>query len=187
MSDAPESVVASVAQADGGQDFSRPEDADKNLTPELGATAGIVRIPGEELFEAIESEEDVVNANRELLEGRPLTVAESAQWTRLFHEVMHECNKRLEKKGIVLLAAVPEPNGLGGVLVGADRASIDAASRGIPMPSDEYTVTITLPARERVDIARSSREEFARGIIDSVCAECIEQQAKYKAQKEFFH
>lgn len=159
-----------------------PEDA-----RELGPVAGIVRMPGEELLEALESEEDIVNANRELLEGRPLTVAESERWTRLFHEIMHESNKRLAKKGIVLLAACPEPNGLGGVLTGCDRASLDAASRGIAMPSEDYTVTVTLPARERVDIARSEREEFARRVIDLVVGECIEQQAAYRAKQRFFN
>ena len=158
--------------------------ADEQPTqPEIGAVAGIIRIPGEELFDALESEEDIVNANRELLEGRPLTLAESERWTRLFHEVMHECNKRLAVKGIVLLAAVPEPNGLGGVLTGCDRASLDAASRNIAMPSEDYVVTVTLPARERVDIARSEREEFARGLINAVCSECIEQQAAYRAKQ----
>ncbi len=170
----------------------RPEVSDTEPAPppstrELGPVAGIVRIPGEELLEALESEEDIVNANRELLEGRPLSVEETEKWTRLFHEIMHESNKRLAPKGIVLLAACPEPNGLGGVLTGCDRASLDAASRGIDMPSEEYLVTVTLPARERVDIARSEREEFARRIIDLVCSEAIEQQKLYRSKQGFFN
>jgi len=147
-----------------------------------------VKVPGvDDVLEAIESEEDIVAANRELLEGRPLTPAESEQWTLLFHDVMRECNKRLKAKGIILLAAVPEPNGLGGVLTGQDSTSIDAASRGITMPSEEYCVTITLPARERVDIQRANREEFGRRLIDLVCAECIEQQAAYRQKQRFFN
>jgi hypothetical protein len=166
-----------------------PENADKTLTATIGERiAGRIVTPGvDDVLAALESEEEVVAANRELLEGRPLTKAESERWTRLFHEVMHEANKRLAKKDIVLLAAVAEPNGLGGVITGCDRAAVDAASRGIAMPSEEYTVTITLPARERVDIARSSREEFARWMIDLVCSECIEQQAAYQAKQRFFH
>ncbi len=160
--------------------FVDPEAWDK--AEPAKAPAGIVRIPGEELFDAIESEEDIVAANRELLEGRPLTTAESERWARLFREVMTEANKRLEKKGVILLAACPEPNGLGGVLTGCDRASVDAASRGVLMPSEDYTVTVSLPARERVDIARSSREDFVRGLVDSICGEVIEQQKAYRAK-----
>lgn len=154
----------------------------------LGPVAGRVITPGiDDVLEAFESEEDVVNANRELLEGRPLTKEESERWTRLFHEIMHESNKRLAVKGIVLLAAVAEPNGLGGVLTGMNKEAIDAAHQGISMPSEEYTVTITLPARERVDIARSMREQFARRLIDLVCGEAIEQQAAYRQKAGFFN
>lgn len=175
------------ARAEAGNTEPAPALTDADDTSRIGPVAGIIRVAGEELLEALESEEDIVNANRELLEGRPLTVEETGKWTRLFHEIMHESNKRLAPKGIVLLAACPEPNGLGGVLTGCDRASIDAASRGVAMPSEDYTVTVTLPARERVDIARSEREEFARRLIDLVCSECIEQQAKYRAQQRFFN
>lgn len=159
--------------------FSR----ETGLAASLGRIAGIVKTPGiDDALEAVESEADVVAANRELLEGRPLTKDESDRWQRLFNDVMRECNKRLEPKGIVLLAACPEPNGLGGVLAGCDRLSMDAASRGIAAPGDEYTVTISLPARERVDIARANREEFARWLIDLVCSECCEQQKAYRAK-----
>ena len=166
-----------------------PEDTDKSLTVAEGtqAPAAIVRIAGEELFEAIESEEDIVKANMELLEGRTLSDDEQKRWQRLVSEIQRECNKRLKAKGIVLLAGCPEPNGLGFVLTGCDAASIEAAERGISMPSEDYTVTITLPARERVDIARTEREEFVRKFIDLICAECCEQQVKYRAKKAFFH
>lgn len=174
-------------------DSARP-DTDKTLTEataprEVGErVAGVVRTPGvDDVLEAVEAEEDIVAANRELLEGRKLTSDESERWTVLFHDVMRECNKRLKPKGVVLLAAVPEPNGLGGVMTGVDSASLDAASRGITMPSEEYIVTISLPARERVDIQRANREEFGRRIIDMVCAECIEQQAKYRDKQRFFN
>jgi hypothetical protein len=157
------------------------------LAGKLAGIAGIVKTPGvDDALEAIESEADVVAANMELLEGRPLTDGEREQWARLFNDVMREVNKRLEPKGIMLLAACPEPNGLGGVLTGCDRVSLDAASRGVHMPSEEYTVTISLPARERVDIARTGREEFVRALVDHVCVECIEQQVAYRAKREFF-
>ncbi|HKY41370.1 MAG TPA: hypothetical protein VJN18_35800 [Polyangiaceae bacterium] len=157
-------------------------------TQPIGPVAGHVITPGiDDVLEALESEEDIVAANRELLEGRPLSREESERWTRLFNEVMREANKRLAVKDIVLLSAVPEPNGLGGVIAGCDRAAFDGATRGVHMPSEEYLVTITLPARERVDIARSQREEFARWLIDLVCAECIAQQRAYRAQKGFFN
>lgn len=154
------------------------------------APAGIVRIPGEELLEAIESEEDVVNANRELLEGRPLTDTERERWQRLFGEIQRECNKRLKAKGIVLLAACPEPNGLGGVLTGVNKEAIEAAERGVSLPNssiEEYLVTVTLPARERVDIARTEREDFVRELVDTVCKETIEQQQAYRAKQRFFN
>lgn len=173
---------------------TRPENADKTLTtapvastPPAQAPAGIVRIEGEELLEALESEEDIVKANMELLEGRPLTETESKRWTRLVREIQRECNKRLKSKGIVLLAGVPEPNGLGFVLTGCDEAAVQAAERGIAMPSEEYCVTVTLPARERVDIARTEREEFVRKFINLICDECTEQQKAYRAKKAFFN
>ena len=180
---APEEVLMTSQATDTEPAPPPSEPADEEVTkPELGNVAGIVRIPGEELFEAIESEEDIVAANRELLEGRPLTSAETERWSRLCNDVMRECNKRLEVKGVVLLAAVPEPNGVGMVMTGCDRASLDAASRGIAMPSEDYTVVVSLPARERVDIAATSREDFARGLIDSICSECIGQQKAYRGQ-----
>ena len=154
------------------------------------APAGIVRIPGEELLEAIESEEDIVNANRELLEGRPLTETESKRWQRLVSEIQREVNVRLKAKGIVLLAGVPEPNGLGFVLTGVNKEAIEAAERGVSLPNssvEEYIVTVTLPARERVDIARTEREEFVRKFIDIICSECIEQQRAYRQKRSFFN
>lgn len=154
------------------------------------APAGIVRLAGEELLEAIESEEDIVAANRELLEGRALTDLERERWQRLFGEIQRECNKRLKVKGIVLLAACPEPNGLGGVLTGVNKEAVEAAERGVSLPNssiEEYVVTITLPARERVDIARSEREDFVRKFIDLVCSECIEQQSRYRQKQGFFN
>lgn len=189
MSDAPEPMAAPVASADSGPVSSCPEIADKTLTVAEGTTApaGIVRIAGEELLEAIESEEDIVKANMELLEGRALSEEETKRWQRLVSEIQRECNKRLKVKGIVLLAGVPEPNGLGFVLTGCNAAAIEAAERGISMPSEDYTVTVTLPARERVDIARTEREEFVRNFIDLICAECIEQQRVYQAKQRFFN
>jgi hypothetical protein len=210
VSDAPDSMAAPVASADSGPVSSCPEIADKTLTPDVvnfnvgssgtleemlnptvaegtTAPAGIVRIAGEELLEAIESEEDIVKANMELLEGRALTEPEQKRWQRLVSEIQRECNKRLKAKGIVLLAGCPEPNGLGFVLTGCNAAAIEAAERGIAMPSEDYTVTVTLPARERVDIARTEREEFVRRFIDLICAECIEQQRAYQAKQRFFN
>lgn len=164
---------------------ARPSDTEPAPPPvELGPVAGIVRIPGEELFEAMESEEDIVNANRELLEGRPLTTEETGHWVRLVNEIQREANKRLKPKGIVLITAVPEPNGLGAVFVGCDSVAFDAAERGVAMPSDEYVVTFTLPARERVDIQRAGNEDFVRWALDIICSECVEQQAKYRAQRD---
>lgn len=168
---------------------------DQVTTPEVSelvaaggvAPAAVIRIPGEELLEAIESEEDIVKANMELLEGRALTETEKKRWQRLVSEIQRECNKRLKAKGIVLLAGVPEPNGLGFVLTGCNAAAIEAAERGISMPSEEYCVTVTLPARERVDIARTEREEFVRKFIGLICDECIEQQKAYRAKREFFN
>lgn len=168
---------------------SRPENADKTLTVAEGtqAPAAVIRGEADELFETIEAEEDIVKANMELLEGRALTDEESKRWTRLVHEIQRECNKRLKAKGIVLLAGVPEPNGLGFVLTGCDKASVEAAERGIAMPSEDYVVTVTLPARERVDIARTEREEFVRKFINLICEECISQQKAYRAKREFFN
>lgn len=168
---------------------SRPENADKTLTVAEGtqAPAAVIRGEADELFETIEAEEDIVKANTELLEGRPLTETESKRWQRLVSEIQRECNKRLKAKGIVLLAGVPEPNGLGFVLTGCNAAAIDAAERGIAMPSEDYTVTVTLPARERVDIARTEREEFVRKFIGLICDECVSQQKAYAAKREFFN
>lgn len=151
------------------------------------APAGVIRGEADEFIETIEAEEDIVKANMELLEGRQLTEAESKRWQRLVSEIQRECNKRLKAKGIVLLAGVPEPNGLGFVLTGCNAAAIEAAERGIAMPSEDYVVTVTLPARERVDIARTEREEFVRKFIGLICDECVEQQKKYAAQRGFFN
>lgn len=180
--------VTDVGQgASDGVGHVSPELTSQSVAAGDTAPAGIVRLAGEELLEAIESEEDIVNANRELTEGRPLTDEESKRWTRLVHEIQRECNVRLKAKGIVLLAGVPEPNGLGFVLTGCDKAAIEAAERGISMPSEEYCVTVTLPPRERVDIARTEREDFVRKFIDLICSECIEQQKAYRAKREFFN
>ncbi len=151
------------------------------------APAGVIRGEADEFIETIEAEEDIVKANMELLEGRELTPEESKRWQRLVSEIQRECNKRLKAKGIVLLAGVPEPNGLGFVLTGCDATAIEAAERGIAMPSEEYCVTVTLPARERVDIARTEREVFVRKFINLICTECCEQQAKYRAQRAFLN
>ena len=172
--------------------LARPENADTTLTAEpereLGPTAGRIVTPGiDDVLDALDSEQDIINANVELLEGRPLTTAEQEAWKRLCNDIMRETNKRLEPKGIMMLCALPEPNGLGFVMTGQDRASIDAASRGIHMPSEDYTVTFTLPARERVDIARTSAESFVRHAIDEICVEAIEQQKAYRAKQGFFN
>jgi hypothetical protein len=149
----------------------------------FSAPAGIVKTPGiDDALDALESEQDVIAANVELLEGRPLTTAEQEVWKRLCNEIMRETNKRLKHKNIVMLCALPEPNGLGFVMTGQDSTSVDAAGRGLVMPSEDYTVTFTLPARERVDIARTSAESFVREAIGAICAECLEQQKKYRAK-----
>lgn len=180
--------VTDVGQgASDGVGHVSPELTAQTVADGSVAPAAVIRGEADELFETIEAEEDIVKANTELLEGRPLTETESKRWTRLVHEIQRECNVRLKAKGIVLLAGVPEPNGLGFVLTGCDKASVEAAERGIAMPSEDYTVTVTLPARERVDIARTEREEFVRKFINLICEECISQQKAYRAKREFFN
>lgn len=146
------------------------------------APAGIVRIPGEELLEAIESEEDIVRANRELTEGTPQTTAQTEQWRRLYGEIMNEANKRLRGRQVMLLVAVPEPNGLGCVFTGVDLPRFEAAkTSGVFLPGGEdYEVILTLPARERVDLRRAGREEFVRKFINVICDAVLEQKAGYE-------
>jgi hypothetical protein len=183
LNDYSASTVVPARAATGDTEPAPPPaltDADETAKFQV-APAGIVRIPGEELFEAIESEEDIVKANRELLEGREQTAAETEQWTRLYNEVLQEANKRLAPKGIVLLAAACEPRGLGAVMTGVDKAAMEAAGRGFMVPSEDYTVTISLPAKERVDLMAAGRESFVRWLIDLVVGECIEQQRAYRA------
>jgi hypothetical protein len=160
--------------------------------PEVGsvaegnvAPAGVVRIPGEDLLEAIESEEDIVKANRELTEGTPQDTASLEQWRRLYGEIMNECNKRLRNKGVMLLVAVPEPNGLGCVFTGVDLPRFEAArGTGIFLGAgDDYEVVLTLPARERVDLRRAGREEFVRKFINVICDAVLEQQATFRRRQ----
>lgn len=148
------------------------------------APAGVVRIPGEELLEAIESEEDIVNANRELTEGTPQTEHELEQWRRLYGQIMNQANERLRGRGVMLLVAVPNPNGLGAVFTGVDAPRFEAARNGIHTPGGEdYEVVLTLPPRERVDLRRAGREEFVRKFIGIVCDAVLEQQAAYRARQ----
>lgn len=135
---------------------------------ELGPVAGIIKTPGiDDALDAIESEADVVATNRELLEGTPLGRAELERWRMLYQATLEQCNKRLKPRGVVLAACAPNPNGLGAVFIGVDRDKRD------------YTVTLTLPARERVDFERASKEDFVRWAIDTVCSAVIEQREIY--------
>jgi hypothetical protein len=159
--------------------------------PEVGsvaegnvAPAGVVRIPGEELLEAIESEEDIVKANRELTEGTEQNRSELGRWQRLYGEVLNECNKRLKSQGVMLLVAVPEPNGLGCVFEGVDLARFKAAQVSGVMATggEDYEVILTLPARQRVDIMATGRENFVRTMIGWVCDAVMEQKRAYLAR-----
>jgi hypothetical protein len=148
------------------------------------APAGVVRVPGEELLEAIESEEDIVKANRELTEGTEQNRSELGRWQRLYGEVMNECNKRLKPQGVMLLVAVPEPHGLGCVFTGVDAARYEAAKNGgvFSPGGEDYEVVITLPARQRVDIMATGRENFVRTMIGWVCDAVMEQKRAYLAR-----
>jgi hypothetical protein len=149
------------------------------------APAGVVRVPGEELLEAIESEEDIVRANRELTEGTEQNRSELGRWQRLYGgEVMNECNKRLKPQGVMLLVAVPEPHGLGCVFTGVDAARYQAAKDGgvFSPGGEDYEVTLTLPARQRVDIMATGRENFVRTMIGWVCDAVLEQKRAYLAR-----
>ncbi len=148
------------------------------------APAGVVRIPGEELLEAIESEEDIVKANRELTEGAEQNRSELGRWQRLYGEVMNECNKRIKPQGVMLLVAVPEPHGLGCVFTGVDAARYEAAKNGgvFSPGGEDYEVTLTLPARQRVDILATGRENFVRTMIGWVCDAVMEQKRAYLAR-----
>lgn len=165
-------MVAPVASADSGPVSSCPENADKTLTVAAGTTApaGIVRIAGEELLEAIESEEDIVKANMELLEGRALTAAEQHDWAKLFRDVQRECNKRLKPVNVFLAACCPEPNGLGACFSG-----VDSAAR-------VYDITLTLPAKERADFGNAAKEDFVRWAIDQICTAVAEKRREYLAR-----
>lgn len=150
---------------------------------ELGPVAGRIITPGiDDVLEAFESEEDVVASNRELLEGTPQTVEQTEKWRRLYGEIMNEANKRLRGRGVMLLVAVPNPNGLGCVFTGLDLARFDAAKNtGIFLPGGEdYEVVLTLPASERVDLRKAGREEFVRKFIDVVCEAVLEKKAEYE-------
>ena len=148
------------------------------------APAGVVRLPGEELLEAIESEEDIVRANKELLEGTELTELQLEKWRRLYKQVMDEANKRLRGRGAMLLVAMPNPNGLGAVFTGVDLERFEAAKRSnvLPVGGEDYEVVLTLPARQRVDLQATEREEFVRKVIGWVCDGVLEQKAQYEAK-----
>jgi hypothetical protein len=149
---------------------------------ELGPSAGIVKTPGiDDALEAFESEEDVVRSNQELLEGTPQTTEQTEQWRRLYGEIMNEANKRLRGRGVMLLVAVPNPNGLGCVFAGSDLARVEAAKNsGVYLPGGEdYEVILTLPAAERVDLRKAGREEFVRKFIGVICDAVLEQKANY--------
>jgi hypothetical protein len=195
-------VSGAIREVDGLNDYSAstvvpsepeasgvsicPGDADKNLTVAAGnvAPAGVVRIPGEELLEAIESEEDIVKANRELTEGTDQNRSELGRWQRLYGEVMDECNKRLKSQGVMLLVAVPEPHGLGCVFTGVDAARYEAAKNGgvFSPGGEDYEVTLSLPARQRVDIMATGRENFVRTMIGWVCDATLEQKRAFLAR-----
>lgn len=152
---------------------------------ELGPVAGRIVTPGiDDVLEAFESEEDIVNANRELLEGTPQTAEQNEKWRRLYGEIMNEANKRLRNRGVMLLVAVPNPNGLGCVFTGLDLVRFEAAKNtGIFVPGGEdYEVVLTLPASERVDLRKAGREEFVRKFIDVVCEAVLEKKAEYEAK-----
>ena len=135
---------------------------------EFGVVAGIVKTPGiDDVLDTVESEQDVVAANKELLEGTQQSRAELERWRMLYQATLVECNRQLLPRGICLGACAPNPNGLGAVFVGVDREQRD------------YTVTLTLPARERVDFERASKEDFVRWAIKAVCDEVVEQQERY--------
>lgn len=154
--------------------------------PRLGPVAARIITPGiDDVLDAFESEEDVVNANRELLEGTPQTVEQYEKWRRLYGEIMNESNKRLRNRGVTLIVAVPNPNGLGCVFTGIDMARFKAAqSTGIFLPGGEdYEVVLTLPASERVDLHKAGREDFVRKFIDVVCEAVLEQKAQYERKQ----
>jgi hypothetical protein len=145
------------------------------------APAGIVRIPGEELFEAIESEEDIVKANLQLLEGAPQTEAQQEAWHRIYAEIMNQANQRLKGRGIMLVVSVANPNGLGAIFTGVDLPRFEAAQKGVYVPGGEdYEVVLTLPAAERDDLRKAGREEFVRKFIGILCDAVLEQQATYQ-------
>lgn len=145
------------------------------------APAGVVRLPGEELLEAIESEEDVVKSNTELLEGTPQTDIQLEQWRRLYGEILNESNKRLRGRGVMLVVVIPNPNGLGAVFTGVDLARFEAARNGIVTPGGEdYEVVLRLPPRETADIQRAKREGFVRKFINVICDAVLEQKAQYE-------
>lgn len=135
---------------------------------QIGLVAGIVKTPGiDDALDAIESEADVVASNRELLEGAEQSRAELERWRMLYQETLTQCNRQLLPRGICLGACAPNPNGLGAVFVGVDREQRD------------YTVTLTLPAKERADFESASKETFVRWAIKTICDAVVEQQQTY--------
>jgi hypothetical protein len=169
VSDAPEPVADAGASDGSGPVFSRPQNADKLLTATIGERiAGIVKTPGiDDVLDAIESEADVVKENVNLLEGTTQTRAELERWTALYQETLEQCNQRLIPRGVVLGACCPNPNGLGAVFAGIDHDQRD------------YLVTLSLPARERVDFEAASKETFVRWAINVICDEVISQRETY--------
>jgi hypothetical protein len=160
------------AELDAATDAAAEETTAAQVLPldrrELGPVAGIIKTRGiDDALDAIESEEDVIASNRELLEGTQQSRAELERWRMLYQATLEQCNVRLLPRGICLGACAPNPNGLGAVFVGIDRDERD------------YTVTLTLPARERVDFERASKEDFVRWAIKVVCDEVVEQQDRY--------
>jgi hypothetical protein len=95
---------------------------------------------------------------------------------------MNVANKRLRGRGVMMLVAVPNPNGLGCVFTGVDLQRFEAAkSGGIFLPGGEdYEAVLTLPAAERVDLRKAGREEFVRKFIGVLCDAVLEQKAEYE-------
>jgi hypothetical protein len=168
------SAVELAAEHDASA-AARAEDApDTVVIRDFGPVAGIIKTPGiDDALDAIESEEDVIKENVNLLEGAPQTRAELERWQELYRETLQQCNRRLMPRGVLLVACAPNPNGLGAVFVGTDHDKRD------------YIVTLTLPARERNDFARASKEDFVRWAIDVVCSETISQRDTYMRRAGF--
>lgn len=140
----------------------------ERFTGNIGPVAGIIKTPGiDDQLELLEAEEDTIATNRELLEGAQQSRAELERWRVLYQATLEQCNRLLMPRNVVLAGVAPNPNGLGAVFFGVDR------------DQREYTVTLTLPARERADFERASKEDFVRWAIDTVVGAVVEQRDNY--------